>query len=125
MLMHYLTYHASQQASTVKKAPMLILYGSNSGTCEALAYSMANTASGRGYDPEVRTLDEVTGKVPNDRPVFIATASYEGQPTDNAVHFVEWLGGLENKELEGVRYAVFGCGNRMSLFLPSHASLTM
>jgi cytochrome P450/NADPH-cytochrome P450 reductase len=35
-----------------------------------------------------------------------------GQPTDNAGHFVNWLESLEGNELAGVRFGVFGCGNR-------------
>jgi cytochrome P450/NADPH-cytochrome P450 reductase len=46
--------------------------------------------------------------------VVIVTASYEGQPPDNARHFVEWLEGLDKaaQPLKNVSYAVFGCGNK-------------
>ena len=37
---------------------------------------------------------------------------YIGQPADNARHFVEWLSRLEGNTLGGVKFAVFGCGNR-------------
>lgn len=50
--------------------------------------------------------------VPKDEPVVFITASYEGQPPDNAAHFFEWLSALKENELEGVNYAVFGCGHR-------------
>ena len=45
---------------------------------------------------------------------MIATASYNGTPPDNAVRFCDWLrgGALESGALEGVSYAVFGCGNQ-------------
>ena len=39
-------------------------------------------------------------------------SSYEGQPPDNARRFLGWARGLAAGELEGVRYAVFGNGNR-------------
>jgi cytochrome P450/NADPH-cytochrome P450 reductase len=42
----------------------------------------------------------------------ILTASYEGQPPDNARQFTAWLDALSADALKGVRYAVFGCGNR-------------
>jgi sulfite reductase alpha subunit-like flavoprotein len=42
----------------------------------------------------------------------VANLGYEGQPPDNAAHFVEWLQKLESNKLKGVNYAVFGCGNR-------------
>ena len=35
-----------------------------------------------------------------------------GEPADNAAHFFEWLQSPQGSELAGVRFAVFGCGNR-------------
>lgn len=49
--------------------------------------------------------------LPKEEPIVIVTASFEGEPADNAVDFVRYL--ETNKgSLEGVRYAVFGCGNK-------------
>lgn len=64
-----------------------------------------------GFHASLGTLDSAVGHVPTDGPVIIVTASYEGQPADNAAHFVEWLSTLEGKEFANVSYAVFGCGN--------------
>lgn len=98
-----------------EKKPMAILYGSNSGTCEALAQNLARVAGARGFSVKVGTLDFATGKVPKGEPVVMISSSYEGQPPDNAAHFVNWLSSLDGeKTLEGVNYAVYGCGNRMS-----------
>ncbi|MCJ1400318.1 hypothetical protein MMC11_003523 [Xylographa trunciseda] len=99
-------------SSQKPQKPMTILYGSNTGTCESLAQTLANSASSRGYKSVVRTLDSAADKIPKDQPVVIITASYEGQPTDNAAYFMEWLQNLENVKLDGIRYAVFGCGHR-------------
>lgn len=65
-----------------------------------------------GFTAKLGTLDSAAMKLPTDGPVVIVTASYEGEPPDNAAHFVKWLTGLDGKELEGVKYSVFGCGNR-------------
>jgi cytochrome P450/NADPH-cytochrome P450 reductase len=95
--------------------PMTILYGSNSGTCEALAQRLASDASAHGfYAAKVDCLDSGKGSLPTGHPVAIITASYEGQPPDNAGHFVSWVESLEkdNEQLKGVDYAVFGCGNK-------------
>ncbi|KAH7318103.1 cytochrome P450 [Stachybotrys elegans] len=95
--------------------PLTILYGSNSGTCEALAQRIATDATSHGFSAKmVASLDTCTDKLPKDQPVVIVTASYEGQPPDNARGFVSWLTGLdkETSPLEGVSYAVFGCGHR-------------
>ena len=95
---------------------MTILYGSNAGTCESLANSLANTAASHRCSPNVLALDGATANVPTEQPVIIVTPSYEGEPPDNAAHFVEWLRGLKVNELEGVKYAVFGCGNRKCMW---------
>jgi cytochrome P450/NADPH-cytochrome P450 reductase len=96
------------------KKPMIILYGSNSGTCEALAQSLARVAGARGFKAQVDTLDSAIDRVPKGEPVVMISSSYEGQPPDNAAHFVNWLSNLEGQmKLEGVKYAVYGCGNRM------------
>lgn len=105
----------SMAVNVKEKKPMTILYGSNSGTCEALAQSLARVAGARGFRVKVDTLDSATGKVPKGEPVVMISSSYEGQPPDNAAHFVNWLASLEGqKTLDGVSYAVYGCGNRMS-----------
>jgi cytochrome P450/NADPH-cytochrome P450 reductase len=110
--------------TTKSKKPMTILYGSNAGTCEALAQSLARTASSRGYTAQVNPLDSAVDQLPKDQPVILISSSYEGQPPDNAAHFVEWLQSLEHSsKLNGVKYAVFGCGNRESTVLFSlHAA---
>lgn len=92
-----------------------ILYGSNTGTCQALAQRLAGQCAQRGLMADVRTLDAAMGQVPKDKPTIIITASYEGLPTDDAARFVAWLESLkqegEDKKLDGVRYSVFGCGH--------------
>ncbi|KLU92519.1 hypothetical protein MAPG_11464 [Magnaporthiopsis poae ATCC 64411] len=97
--------------------PLSIYYGSNSGTCEALAHRLAADASVQGFRAvAIDVLDAANGRLPKtgDHPVVFITASYEGQPPDNAAHFVAWLESLKNGggEMEGVNYAVFGCGHR-------------
>lgn len=61
-------------------------------------------------------LDSRVGQLPKDGPVLIMTSSYEGEPPDNAASFVSWIEGLpqsiNSSALSGVRFAVFGCGNR-------------
>jgi cytochrome P450/NADPH-cytochrome P450 reductase len=103
--------------------PMRILYGSNSGTCEALAQSLARAAGSRGFRANVNTLDSAVAKVPKGEPVVLISSSYEGQPPDNATHFLTWLGSLKGgKGLEGVKYSVYGCGNRKLFYPPNKSS---
>lgn len=92
--------------------PISLYYGSNSGTCEALARRLASDASAHGFKPSVvHSVDMAKGRLPRDHPVVIFAASYEGQPPDNARHFVAWLESLVGQEVDGVAYAVFGAGN--------------
>ncbi|GME65126.1 hypothetical protein Trco_000025 [Neofusicoccum parvum] len=93
--------------------PLAVFHGSNSGTCEALAYRLAADAPSKGFAASaVQPLDSAVDNLPTDMPVVIVTASYDGQPADNAAGFVKWLEGLAEGSLEGVSYAVFGCGHR-------------
>jgi cytochrome P450 / NADPH-cytochrome P450 reductase len=91
--------------------PMAILFGSNSGTCEGLAQSLASTAASHGYKASVGCLDSAMENLPTKQPVVIITASYEGNPPDNANAFVEWLKSAEKGGLQDAQYGVFGCGH--------------
>ncbi|KAF3765308.1 putative bifunctional P-450:NADPH-P450 reductase [Cryphonectria parasitica EP155] len=98
---------------TEKATHMSIYYGSNSGTCQSIAETLAANAFSRGFHARVVDIaDSATGKLPPNEPVVIITASYEGQPPDNAARFVGWLETTEDGDLTNVSYAVFGCGHR-------------
>src|SRR6202035_639594 len=57
--------------------------------------------------------DDYAGKLPTDGGVLVVCASYNGAPPDNAAGFYRWLAdGMAPDALAGVRYAVFGYGNR-------------
>jgi cytochrome P450/NADPH-cytochrome P450 reductase len=103
---------AGAQAAPAHGTPLLLLYGSNSGASEAFARRIASDASARGYAARVAPLDDHAGQLPKDGASVIVTASYNGQPPDNARKFVKWIEGVPDASLVGVRYAVFGCGNR-------------
>lgn len=100
---------AASQGGPVK--PMDILYGSNSGTCEAFARVLANDAAAHGFEASVATLDSAKDALHEDRPIAIVTASYEGEPCDNAKHFYNWLDKLPANKRVNVTFAVFGAGH--------------
>ncbi|KAJ9425993.1 cytochrome P450 [Fusarium oxysporum] len=77
--------------------PITILYGSNSGTCD-MGFRVT----------KIDCLDMANGNLPADQPVVIITASYEGQPPDNAGHFVAWVenAAQEEKPFKDVSYAL-------------------
>jgi cytochrome P450 / NADPH-cytochrome P450 reductase len=105
------------QAAQVARRPShgtkaTILYGSNLGTTEDLARTIAGSAELNGFDTKLGDLDSHAGNLPTEGAVIIASASYNGAPPDNATRFVKWLGEAGPGAAAGVSYLVFGCGNR-------------
>ncbi len=105
---------ATTPSATQHNTPLLVLYGSNLGTAESLAHRIGDDGTARGFAATVAPLDDYTDKLPTTGAVVIVTASYNGTPPDNAVRFCEWLrgGAISSNHLKGVRYTVFGCGDR-------------
>jgi cytochrome P450 / NADPH-cytochrome P450 reductase len=99
-----------QQGGSTGK-PMSIFYGSNSGTCEGLSQTLAGAAASHGYQAKVQPLDSAVDRFPTDEPVVLITASYEGQPPDNAAQFMQWLKTVDASKVKNSRFAVFGCGH--------------
>lgn len=91
---------------------LLLLHGSNYGTCRDFAGQLADLGADLGCDIGVAPLDAYTAALPTDRPVVIVAASYNGRPTDDAVAFVDWLENAGPGSAEGVTYAVLGVGDR-------------
>ncbi|KAJ6034602.1 uncharacterized protein N7446_009354 [Penicillium canescens] len=93
--------------------PLNIFNGSNSGTCKALAYRLADDAQAHGFNARrVDSLDIAKDALPKDQPIVIVNSSYKGQAPDNVAHFVSWLQSVAGKEAAGLAYSVFGVGNR-------------
>ena len=91
--------------------PLLVLFGSNLGASEDLATRIARDATDRGYTARTAALDDAVGELPTDGAVVVVTSSYNGQPPDNAGKFCTWIDDATSAAT-GVRYTVFGCGNR-------------
>ncbi|WP_344493712.1 cytochrome P450 [Streptomyces enissocaesilis] len=91
---------------------LLVLHGTNYGTCREFAERLADEATGLGFSADVAPLDAFAGGLPVDRPAVIVAASYNGQPTDDAAAFVRWLGTAPAGAAAGVPYAVLGVGDR-------------
>lgn len=99
-------------AENTHGTPLLVLYGSNLGTAEEVAKELAEEAREQGYRSRTAELDQYSGDLPAEGAVIIVTASYNGNPPDCAREFVHWLEHDQTGDLHGVKYAVFGCGNR-------------
>lgn len=94
------------------ETPLTILYGSNLGTAEGIAYELAEEGERFGFRPTVSKMDNATHNLPKEGLLIIVTASYNGRPPSNAGNFIVWLEKAGANEAKGLRYAVFGCGDR-------------
>jgi cytochrome P450 / NADPH-cytochrome P450 reductase len=91
--------------------PLLVLFGSNLGASEDIASRIARDATDRGYTARTAGLDDAVAELPTEGAVVVVTSSYNGQPPDNAAKFCTWVDDPATSAT-GVRYTVFGCGNR-------------
>ncbi|KAH7100369.1 cytochrome P450 oxidoreductase [Auriculariales sp. MPI-PUGE-AT-0066] len=103
---------------------IVIFYGSQTGTAEEYAIRIAKEAKSRFglgslvCDPEEYDFDNLD-QIPEDCCAIFVMATYgEGEPTDNAVELYKNLTddsyAFSNGEhkLDGLKYVVFGLGNR-------------
>ncbi|XP_046993316.1 NADPH--cytochrome P450 reductase [Schistocerca americana] len=97
---------------------LVVFYGSQTGTAEEFAGRLAKEGAryrlkGMVADPEECDMEELTSlkDIPNSLAVFCMATYGEGDPTDNAMEFYEWLQNGD-PDLTGLNYAVFGLGNK-------------
>ena len=105
----------TKSASAVPRhgTPLVVLFGSNLGTAEEFARHIAEVADAGGFATTLAPLDDFAGKLPKQVPLVIVCGSYNGAAPDNACEFYRWLrSDVAAGSLDGVRYTVFGCGNR-------------
>lgn len=93
--------------------PVLILFGSQTGTAEALARRVATEARNRGFVPRVMEAN-AAAKVEwsAETRLLIVTSTYgDGDAPDNAQTFCNWLKTDAAKALSHVQYAVLALGD--------------
>ena len=88
-----------------------VLFGSKMGSAERFAKKLAGEMVAKGATVEVAPLNDFVGRMAEVQRLILVSASYEGQPPENAVRFHEWLASSEAGNLSHVQYAVFGCGH--------------
>jgi NADPH-ferrihemoprotein reductase len=105
----------------------VVFYGSQTGTAEDYASRIAKEGQSRfGLKTMVADLEdyeyENLDKFPDDKLAVFVLATYgEGEPTDNAVEFYEFLkadditfsegGSADDQPLSNLKYVAFGLGN--------------
>lgn len=97
---------------------IVAFYGSQTGTAEEFCGRLAKDAQrygmrGMSADPEEYDLSELPrlAEIENSLAVFCMATYGEGDPTDNAQDFYDWMQETD-EDLSGVSFAVFGLGNK-------------
>ncbi|KAF8065880.1 ATR2 [Scenedesmus sp. PABB004] len=102
-----------------------ILYGTQTGTAERFSKQLGNELRRKYADASVEVVDienyRAEARLPKEHLVIFLMATYgDGEPTDNAADFYSWIctevedveNGAKDTYLEGVRFGVFGLGNK-------------
>lgn len=109
---------AQRLEETGKQA--VIFWGSQSGTAEGFAHRLAHDLHRRlkleALVADVSDYDEHTiSQIPASKPAIFIMATYgEGDPSDNAGQFVQWLKSKPDAgdlSFANLKFAAFGCGN--------------
>ncbi|XP_018597627.2 NADPH--cytochrome P450 reductase-like isoform X1 [Scleropages formosus] len=114
---------SSQETSFIEKMKktnknIVVFYGSQTGTAEEFSNRLSKDArrygmKGMAADPEEYDMSELSRltEIENSLAIFCMATYGEGDPTDNAQEFYEWLQETNNS-LDGVNFAVFALGNK-------------
>ncbi|XP_062329842.1 P450 (cytochrome) oxidoreductase b [Osmerus eperlanus] len=97
---------------------IVVFYGSQTGTGEEFANRLTKDAQrygmkGMAADPEEYDMSELSRlcEIENSMAIFCMATYGEGDPTDNAQDFYDWLQEADDS-LNGVNYTVFALGNK-------------
>ena len=98
---------------TTEQVRIDVYFGSQTGTAEEFALTIQKEGKMNGFDVKVIDLQSYDVDTLDSSNSIFVTATYgEGDPTDNAKEFVEWLVHKADPDsLKGMQYAVFGLGN--------------
>jgi sulfite reductase (NADPH) flavoprotein alpha-component len=94
--------------------PLLILFGSQTGSAEGLAKKLAKESESRGFAPKLLQLNdyEQANLPAASKAVIISSTWGDGEPPDNAVNFWSWLNAESAPRLENLNFAVLGLGDK-------------
>ncbi|KAM9317928.1 P450 (cytochrome) oxidoreductase b [Pholidichthys leucotaenia] len=116
--------HEEKESSFVDKMKkmgknIVVFYGSQTGTAEEFANRLSKDAQRYGMkgmtaDPEEFEMADLARliEIENSLAIFCLATYGEGDPTDNAQEFFDWLQDNEDEDLSGLNFAVFALGNK-------------
>lgn len=98
---------------------MQIFFGSQTGTAEGFARIIQSEGQKKGFDAKLMDLEDFDPEQLTSSEVkvsiFLLATYGEGDPTDNASKFKEWVtnenGELADDFLSAMKFCVFGLGN--------------
>lgn len=101
-------------APAANAEPLLVLFGSQTGSAEGLAKRVAKAAQQRGFAPKVLALNEheQANLTAGGKAIIISSTWGDGDPPDNAVNFWSWLNAESAPRLENLQFSVLGLGDR-------------
>ena len=109
---------SSQAATDTPGAALTILYGSQSGNCEALSKDVRKAARNRGFGPDVLALDSLDFEQLSEiKHLLILCSTFgEGDPPDNAKKFTDFIMSENAPSLPNLHYSVCALGDRSYTF---------
>ena len=100
-------------AESAPKTPLLLLFGSQTGTAERLAKQTAKFAQTRGFAPRVVSMEQYeTLDWAKEQNVLVIASTYgDGEPPDPAQAFWNWIKADTAPRLEHLQYSVLALGD--------------
>ena len=100
-------------AGQAKRAPLTVLYATESGNAEALADTAAQAARKRGFKPKLVDMADIqpADLVSVENLLLIASTWGEGDPPDRAAAFYHAFMADDAPRLESTRFAVLALGD--------------
>ena len=104
---------AGTQAVAVASKPITIIYGTQTGNAEGVAYDAAEVAKAQGLSPVVMDMDDIElADLANVERLLVVVSTYgEGEMPDNAAALWEEISGDDAPQLNKTFFSVLGLGD--------------